>query len=118
MGVLGDSYVPCSLGIGCGINGEARIGRYPESLWTNADDRLPPAALGRVEGRDGVVEGRDRADIRPQSSIPHPLHDLIQLATIGLDNEVDRQAVVGRASVGPTTETNVPPARIRPADRF
>ena len=58
---------------------------------TNANDRLPLAALGRVEGRDGVVEGRDVTDVRPQSSVPHPLHDLTQLGAIGLDNEVDRQ---------------------------
>src|SRR5262245_15816691 len=62
---------------------------------TNADDRLPRAALGRVEGGDGIVEGRDVADVRPQSSVPHPLDDLTQLGTIGLDNEVDRQAVGG-----------------------
>src|SRR5262249_44243377 len=60
---------------------------------TNADDRLPRASLGRVEGGDGIVEGRDVADVRPQSSVPHPLDDLTQLGTIGLDNEVDRQAV-------------------------
>src|SRR5919106_1523907 len=66
-----------------------------ESLWTNADDRLPLASLGRVEGRNGVVEGRDVADVRPQSSVPHPLDDLTQLGAIGLDNEVDRQAVRG-----------------------
>ena len=62
---------------------------------TNADDRLPRAALGRVEGGDGLVEGRDVADVRPQSSVTHPLDDLTQLGTIGLDNEVDRQAVGG-----------------------
>src|SRR5215468_8430093 len=43
---------------------------------TNADDRLPPASLGRVEGSDGIVEGRYFADVRPQSSVPHPLDDL------------------------------------------
>ena len=59
----------------------------------NADDRLPVTSLGRVEGGDRVVEGRDVADVRPQSSVPHPLDDLTQLGTIGLDNEVDRQAV-------------------------
>src|SRR6201997_4476741 len=57
---------------------------------TNADDRLPRASLGRVQGGDGIVEGRDVADVRPQSSVPHPLGDLTQLGTIGLDNEVDR----------------------------
>src|SRR5438874_6593632 len=66
-----------------------------ESLWTNADDRLPVASLGRVEGGDGIVEGRDVADVRPQPSVPHPLHDLTQLGAIGLDNEIDRQAVGG-----------------------
>src|SRR5690348_10159665 len=62
-------------------------------LRTNADDRLSCDPLGRVEGRDGLVEGRDVADVRPQSSVPHPLDNLAQLGTIGLDNEVDRQAV-------------------------
>src|SRR3954447_17783792 len=66
-----------------------------EFLWTNADDRLPGASLGRVEGGDGIVEGRDVADVRPQASVPHPLDDLTQLGTIGLDDEVDRQAVGG-----------------------
>src|SRR5258706_8334084 len=66
-----------------------------ESSRTNADDGLPRAPLGRVEGGDGIVESRDGADIRPQSSVPHPLDDLSQLGTIRLDNEVDRPAVVG-----------------------
>src|SRR3954471_13441503 len=65
----------------------------PESSRTNADDRLPVASRGRVEGGDGIIEGRDGADVRPQSSVPHPLHDLTQLGTIGLDNEIDRQAI-------------------------
>src|SRR5215216_2389842 len=67
----------------------------PESSRTNADDRLPLASLGRVEGGHGVVESRDGADVRPQPSVMHPLDDLTQLGTIGLDNEVDRQAVRG-----------------------
>src|SRR6267142_1808404 len=62
---------------------------------TNADDRLPADPLGRIESGDGIVEGRDVADVRPQSSVPHPLDDLSQLGTIGLDNEVDREAVGG-----------------------
>src|SRR5215831_18113409 len=62
---------------------------------TNADDRLPLASPGPVEGGDGIVEGRDVADVRPQSFVPDPLDDLTQLGTIGLDNEVDRQAVGG-----------------------
>ena len=33
--------------------------------------------------------------VRPQSSVTHPLDDLTQLGTIGLDNEVDRQALTG-----------------------
>src|SRR5215467_6549932 len=71
---------------------------------TNSDDRLPADPLGRIESGDGMVEGRDVADVRPQSSGPHPLDDLTQLRTIGHDNEVDRQAVVrpclGRAGDG------------------
>src|SRR5207248_5538122 len=39
--------------------------------------------------------GCDVAAARPQPSVPDPLDDLTQLATIGLDNEVDRPAVVG-----------------------
>src|SRR6516165_544358 len=62
---------------------------------TNANDRLPLASLGRVEGGDGIVEGRDVADVRPYPSVTHSLDDLTQLGTIGLDNEVDRQAVGG-----------------------
>src|SRR4051795_6681617 len=62
---------------------------------TNADDRLPADPLGRVEGGDGIVEGRDVADVGPQSSVPNPLDDLTQLGTIGLDDEVDCQPVGG-----------------------
>src|SRR6266567_6227876 len=75
--------------------GRAEPLTLPESSRTNADDRLPRASLGRVEGGDSFVEGRDGADVRPQSSVPHPLDDLTQLGTIGLDNEVDRKAVNG-----------------------
>src|SRR5262249_45130138 len=66
-----------------------------ESLRTNADDRLSCHSVGRVDGRVGLVEGRDVADVRPQSSVSHPLDNLTQLGPIGLDNEVDRQAVSG-----------------------
>src|SRR5438477_3428502 len=69
--------------------------RVPESSRTNADDRLPLDPLGRVEGGEGIVEGCDVADVCPQSSVPHPVDDLTQLGAIGLDDEVDRQAVRG-----------------------
>src|SRR5262249_7190940 len=62
---------------------------------SNADDRLPLASLGPVESGDRVVEGRDVADVRPQSSVTHPLDDLTQLGAIGHENKVDRQAVGG-----------------------
>src|SRR3954452_9357238 len=71
---------------------DGRAARRAESSRTNADDRLPPAALRGVEGGDGIVEGRDVADVGPQSSVAHPPDDLTQLGTIGLDDEVDRQA--------------------------
>src|SRR5436305_10848177 len=70
----------------------------------NTDDRLPADPLGRIESRDGIVEGCDVADVRPQPSVPHPPDDLTQLGTIGHDNEIDRQAVhrprLGRAGNG------------------
>src|ERR1044071_7078403 len=70
----------------------------------NADDRLSLASLGSVEGGDGIIESRDVADVRPQSTIPHPLDDLIQLGAIGYDDEVDSQAAsgprIGRAGDG------------------
>ena len=37
----------------------------PESSRANADDRLPADPLGRIESGDGIVEGRDVADVRP-----------------------------------------------------
>src|ERR1051325_7598723 len=70
----------------------------------NADDRLSLASLGRVEGGDGIVESGDVADVRPQSTIPHPLDDLTQWGAIGYDDEVDSQAArgprLGRAGDG------------------
>src|SRR5262249_11654325 len=76
----------------------------PESSRMNADDRLPIAPLGRVEGGDGFVEGRDVADVRPQSPVPRPPDNLSQLVAIGDDDEVNRPAVrgpcLGRADDG------------------
>src|SRR5215472_11770121 len=74
------------------------------NTWSNADDRLALDSLGRVERGDGVVEGRDVADVRPQSSVPYPLDELTQLGAIGYDDEVDSQAArgprLGRAGNG------------------
>src|SRR5262245_9424107 len=88
LGLIGCSWPTWTAPAGC-VHQWARVSR------TNADDRLPLASLGRVQGGDGVVEGRDVADVRPQPSVPHPLDDLTQLGAIGLHNEVDRQAVGG-----------------------
>jgi Thioredoxin len=72
------------------IHEEGGIGRCPPSPHGRTLMIVFPfASLGRVEGGDGIVEGRDVADVRPQPSVPHPLHDLPQLGTIGLDNEID-----------------------------
>src|SRR5262245_22751330 len=62
---------------------------------SNADDRLALDSLSRVERGDGVVEGRDVADVRPQSSVAYPLDELTQLGAIGYDDEVDSQAAGG-----------------------
>ena len=40
------------------IRGEEEPPALSESSRLNADDRLPRASLGRVEGGDGIVEGR------------------------------------------------------------
>src|SRR5436309_13386299 len=62
---------------------------------TNADDRLALDPLDRVEGRDGVIEGRDLADVRPHSPVTRPPDDLAQLGAIGYDDEVNREALSG-----------------------
>src|SRR6476646_493948 len=67
----------------------------PESSRTNADDRLSLEPLGRIEGGDGIIEGRDVADVCPQPSVTHSPNDLTQLRRIGFDNKVDRSAVGG-----------------------
>jgi hypothetical protein len=77
------------------IHEEGRTARPPVVLRTNADDRLPRAPLGRVEGGDSFVEGRDVADVRPQSSVTRPPDNLTQLGAIGYDDEVNRPAVSG-----------------------
>src|SRR6478672_10360414 len=61
----------------------------------NADDRLSLGPLGPVEGGDGVIEGRDVADVRPHSPVTRPPDDLTQLGAIGYDDEVNREAVSG-----------------------
>src|ERR1041384_3036035 len=61
----------------------------------NADDRLSLDPLGRVEGGDGVIEGRDLADVRPHSPVTRPPDNLTQLGAIGYDDEVNREAVSG-----------------------
>src|SRR5262249_37747456 len=67
----------------------------PRSSRMDADGRLSRAPLSRVEGGNGVVDGCDGTNVRPQSSIPHALDDLTQLGAIGLDDEVDGHAVDG-----------------------
>jgi hypothetical protein len=62
---------------------------------TNANDRFAGTPFGRAEGGDGIVEGRDRPDVGPESSIAETIDDLSQLSAVGLDNEVDGKAVSG-----------------------
>jgi hypothetical protein len=87
--------LPPNAKFGVGASSVSRALVASESLWTTADDRLPGASLGRVQRGDSIVEGRDVADVGPQSSVPHPLDDRTQLGTIGLDNEIGCQAVGG-----------------------
>src|SRR3954471_22728112 len=62
---------------------------------TNADDCFALDPLDRVEGRDGVIEGGDVADVRPHSPVTRPPDNLTQLGAIGYDDEVNREAVSG-----------------------
>src|SRR6478672_8268479 len=68
----------------------------------NADDRLSLGPLGPVEGGDGIIEGRDVADVRPHSPVARPPDNLTQLGAIRYDDEVNREALsgscLGRAS--------------------
>ena len=64
-------------------------------LRTNADDRFSLDPLGPIEGGNGIVEGGHVADVCPQPTIPEPLDELNQLASIGHDDEVDSQAARG-----------------------
>src|SRR5215218_8098992 len=83
------------------LRGVLQVLGCAESLRANADDRFSLDPLGRIQGGDGIVEGCDDADVRPQPSVTHPPDDLTQLCAIGLDNEVDRQAVRGPGSDRP-----------------
>ncbi len=85
---------------------------------TNANYRLPRASLGRVEGGDGIVEGRYFADVRPQSSVRTRWTISLSWARSDSTTKSTAKPSAGRASAGPTTDTSIPPARIRPADRF
>src|SRR5262245_65581537 len=61
----------------------------------NADDRLSLDPLVPVEGCNGVIEGRDVADVRPHSSVTRPPDDLTQLGGIRYNDEVDSQTASG-----------------------
>ena len=61
----------------------------------NADDRLSLDPLGRIEGGDRIIQGRDVADVRAHSSVTRPLDNLTQLGAIGYDDEVNCQSVSG-----------------------
>ena len=85
---------------------ESRL--VPDDLATNgeADSKQRGFHLARVQA--GVphisdVTREQRPGLAPVRVIviedPHPLDDLTQLGTIGLDNEVDRQAVGGAISI-------------------
>src|SRR4051812_42685870 len=63
-------------GTGAGRQPAPRTDSANESLWANADDRLSCDPVGRVEGRDGIIEGRELADVPPQSPVAHALDNL------------------------------------------
>jgi hypothetical protein len=75
---------------------------------------FPLIRFGLVEGGDGVIEGRDVANVRPQSSVPHPLDDLTQL---GRSNSTTKSTArpSGLVRPGGTLVSVVGPTEARPA---
>jgi hypothetical protein len=64
--------------------------RFENAMSLTNETRMivfPGDPLCRVEGRDGIVESRDVADVRPQASVPCPLDDLTQLVPLLQDSE-------------------------------
>jgi hypothetical protein len=108
--------LPNSSGLSLGLPLEAKTRRPELAVLIHRAASPSPSPYGRtrmivlpltrsvIEGGEGVVKGRGVSDDRPQSSVPHPLDDLLQLGATGLDDEVDRSAVggprFGRAGVG------------------
>ena len=93
------------------------VGVVPESLRSNADDRLALDPLGRIERGHGVVEGRDLAmSVRTR---PSRTRWPISLSSARSDTTTKSTAdpSAGRACAGQAIVTSVPPARTRPADR-
>jgi hypothetical protein len=67
----------------------------PDTLRTNADNRLSPDPLGPVEGSNGIVKSSHIADVRAQPAIPDPPDKLTQLGTNGFHDEVDSEPARG-----------------------
>ena len=61
----------------------------------NANDRLSLDSFGPVEGGNPLVEGSPVADVCPQPPKPDPPDELIQLAAVWYNDEIDSQAAGG-----------------------
>src|ERR1700758_1070513 len=73
----------------------------------------PLVRFGRIEGGDGIVEGCDVTDIRPQSSVAHPLDDLTQLVAISRDDGLPgRSSCVAPCSLGPLRQSPTGPDEV------
>ena len=76
------------------LNSGWRLSRGPTRMTVFPGRRSVGLKAATASSRSATV-----ADVGQQSSVPHSLDDLTQLGAIGLDNEVDRQAV-GRPRLG------------------
>jgi hypothetical protein len=65
------------------------------TLTDDADVRLAAGPLGHIENGNGIVEGRDAANVRAQSSVAYSPDDFTRLATIGHENKIYRLAIRG-----------------------
>src|SRR5215469_8243933 len=87
----------------------------------NANDRLSLDPFGSVEGGNRIVDGSHVADVCPQPTNPDPPDELIQLAAIWYDDEVDSQAArgsrIGRAGDGHQRSSGANHARRPVRDR-
>lgn len=70
-----------------------------------ADDGLSLASQGPVQVGEGIIEGQGGADVRPHSTVPHPLTISVGWARSDSTTNSTAKPLAGRASAGPAMVT-------------